>query len=54
LDTPVTDLDWIAYLGAFNSVYRDELADDWVKQSVEKKVPNSGKFSLSDTLGDPV
>lgn len=44
----------IAYLGAFNSVYRDELADDWVAQSDEKKIPNSGKFSLAEVLGDPV
>jgi dynein heavy chain len=44
----------IAYLGAFNSVFRDELADEWVRQSEEKKVPNSGKFSLSEVLGDPV
>jgi len=44
----------IAYLGAFNSVFRDELADEWVRQSEALKVPNSGKFSLSEVLGDPV
>jgi dynein heavy chain len=36
----------IAYLGAFNSLYRDELADMWVKQCEDKKIPNSGSFSL--------
>jgi len=44
----------IAYLGAFNSVFRDELAAEWVRQCEEKKIPNSGKFSLSNVLGDPV
>ena len=44
----------IAYLGAFNSVYRDELADMWVKNCQEKKIPNSGAFSLQNVLGDPV
>ena len=36
----------IAYLGAFNSVYRDELAANWVKECETKKIPNSGSFSL--------
>lgn len=44
----------IAYLGAFNSLYRDELAVMWVKQCEEKKIPNSGEFSLQNVLGDPV
>jgi len=44
----------IAYLGAFNSVYRDELAIQWVKMCEEKKIPNSGSFSLQTVLGDPV
>lgn len=44
----------IAYLGAFNSVFRDELAAQWVKACEEKKIPNSGSFSLSNVLGDPV
>jgi dynein heavy chain len=30
----------IAYLGAFNSLYRDELAASWVKQCQEKNIPN--------------
>lgn len=44
----------IAYLGAFNSLYRDELAASWVKQCQEKNIPNSGQFSLANVLGDPV
>jgi len=44
----------IAYLGAFDSVYRNELSSMWVKKCVEQKIPNSGKFSLEGTLGDPV
>lgn len=44
----------IAYLGAFNSLYRDEILAIWVKLSTERNIPNSGKFSLIATLGDPV
>ena len=44
----------IAYLGAFNSVYRDELTIDWVKKCEAQEIPNSGEFSLANTLGDPV
>jgi len=44
----------IAYLGAFSSVYRDQLTVDWVKKCQDQEIPNSGSFSLSKTLGDPV
>ena len=44
----------IAYLGAFNSVYRDEVAAKWVKESSDRKIPNSGQFSLKRVLGNPV
>lgn len=44
----------IAYLGAFTSVYREDLAADWVSLCQEKEIPNSGKFSLERVLGDPV
>jgi dynein heavy chain, axonemal len=44
----------IAYLGAFDSVYRNELSTMWVKKCAEKKIPNSGEFSLAKTLGDPI
>jgi dynein heavy chain len=44
----------IAYLGAFTSVYREDLAAQWVTLCAEKEIPNSGKFSLERVLGDPV
>jgi dynein heavy chain len=44
----------IAYLGAFNSVLRNELTENWVKRCEQKEIPNSGNFSLENTLGDPV
>jgi dynein heavy chain len=44
----------IAYLGAFNSSYRDELAAQWVKGSSERNIPNSGAFSLKSVLGNAV
>lgn len=44
----------IAYLGAFTSVFREELAADWVQNCEEREIPNGGKFSLEKVLGDPV
>jgi len=44
----------IAYLGAFNSVFRERIAEDWVKKCAAKKIPNSGAFSLQRVLGDPI
>jgi dynein heavy chain len=44
----------IAYLGAFDSVYRNELIEGWVKNCLAKEIPNSGSFSLAKTLGDAV
>lgn len=44
----------IAYLGAFDSKYRNELIEMWVKQCVDREIPNSGSFSLQKTLGDGV
>ena len=44
----------IAYLGAFTTVYREELAAMWVTACEEKEIPNGGKFSLEKVLGDPV
>lgn len=44
----------IAYLGAFTSVYRSDLAAEWVALCEEKEIPNSGKFSLEGVLGNPV
>jgi dynein heavy chain len=44
----------IAYLGAFTSTFRSELAEQWVTLCEEKEIPNSGQFSLSRVLGNPV
>jgi dynein heavy chain len=44
----------IAYLGAFDSLYRNELINSWVALCIEKEIPNSGTFSLANTLGDAV
>lgn len=44
----------IAYLGAFTSLFRSELAEQWVALCEEKEIPNSGKFSLARVLGNPV
>ena len=44
----------IAYLGAFTSVFRSDLASEWVALCEEKEIPNSGKFSLANVLGNPV
>jgi dynein heavy chain len=44
----------IAYLGAFTSLYREELTSKWIIQSSEREIPNSGKFSLERVLGNAV
>lgn len=44
----------IAYLGAFDSVYRNELVEGWVKNCIDREIPNSGSFSLANTLGNAV
>ena len=44
----------IAYLGAFTSVFRSELAAEWVNLCEEKEIPNAGAFSLARVLGNPV
>ena len=44
----------IAYLGAFTSRFRSDLAADWVNLCQEKEIPNSGKFSLERVLGNAV
>ena len=46
---------FLSYCGPFNFVMRKKmLYDHWKKDLVEKEIPNSGSFSLSNTLGDPV
>jgi len=44
----------IAYLGAFTSTFRQDLAEEWVRLCEEKNIPNSGKFSLERVLGNAV
>lgn len=44
----------IAYLGAFTSVYRQHLTDQWVELCHSKEIPNGGAFSLMGVLGDPI
>ena len=44
----------ISYLGAFTSVYRSNLAEQWVDFCQNKEIPNSGQFSLERVLGNPV
>ena len=44
----------IAYLGAFTSLFRSDLAEQWVTLCEEKQIPNSGKFSLDRVLGNAV
>ena len=44
----------IAYLGAFTSVFRTELASNWVELCAAKEIPNAGAFSLARVLGNPV
>lgn len=44
----------IAYLGAFTSTFRTDLASLWVTNCQEKEIPNSGQFSLERVLGNAV
>ena len=44
----------IAYLGAFTSVFRNEICSDWVTQCLSKLIPSSPTFSLEKVLGEPV
>ena len=44
----------VAYLGAFDSLYRNELTEAWIKLCADKEIPNSGSFTLAKTLGDAV
>ena len=44
----------ISYYGAFSGVYRDELIDLWLETAHGLEIPVSKRFSLTDTLGDPV
>ena len=44
----------ISYYGGFTGVYRDQLIENWLEQANHLSIPASPKFSLTNTLGDPV
>ena len=44
----------IGYLGAFTFAFREEAIVSWVQECKRFKIPSSAKFSLTDSLGDPV
>ncbi|XP_059095302.1 dynein axonemal heavy chain 3-like [Tigriopus californicus] len=44
----------VAYLGAFDSVYRLKIIDEWRSKCQEEGIKCSPDFSLTNTLGDPV
>lgn len=44
----------ISYYGGFTGAYRDQLIAQWLKQAGALQIPASPRFSLADTLGDPV
>ena len=41
-------------MGPFTAVFRDQEVTTWIDKCNEMKVPCSGKFSLVETLGEPV
>ena len=44
----------VAYLGAFNVVFRNEIIADWQAKCNKEDIKCSEHFSLTSTLGDPV
>jgi dynein heavy chain len=44
----------ISYYGGFTGIYRDGLIATWLKKAAEIEIPASKKFSLANTLGNPV
>jgi len=44
----------ISYMGPFTGAYRQELIENWMDLCRKYKVPASDKYSLVNTLGDPV
>eukprot|EP01031_Cornospumella_fuschlensis_P040724 gene40724-49662_t len=44
----------ISYYGGFTGTYRDQLVQMWLDQAKVLGIPASKKFSLANTLGDPV
>ena len=44
----------VSYMGPFTQVFRDRVVAEWIKLCGDYKIPCSDKFSLTNTLGDPV
>jgi dynein heavy chain len=44
----------ISYIGPFTGFYRDILIEQWLEICRHEKLPLSDKYSLVNTLGDPV
>jgi dynein heavy chain len=44
----------ISYYGGFTGTYRDDLIHRWLQKAQKLGIPASSKFSLTNTLGDPV
>jgi dynein heavy chain len=44
----------ISYFGPFTGEYREALVSQWLHGCGEKQIPVSARFSLANTLGDPV
>lgn len=44
----------ISYLGAFTLAFRNQCLAEWTKQCQGLKIPCSGTFSLTGTLGEPI
>lgn len=44
----------ISYFGAFTGAYRKLLTDSWTAECLNRKIPTSETFSLTQVLGDPV
>lgn len=44
----------ISYLGPFTGGYRDRLVQEWIKLCKAEQIPITDKYSLVNTLGDPV
>ena len=44
----------VAYLGAFNVVFRKSIIGDWISACNQHRIKCSEDFSLMSTQGDPV
>lgn len=44
----------MSYLGPFTGQYREQMLEEWKRESLALGIPLSGDYSLVQTLGDPV